>query len=186
MVLAAECYVWRGGMWEKIGISEALPIRSEYLMRCYESHGRIRAYRLADNGMRVHFEHRAAHSGRRLSTGYSGTDSLHPDAIPINPIYPATGFVAPHARPRSCAAREGLGTGDRQRMDATGVLLLRNRPALRSADHGRYWGRNRTGVCHTHSQSGQYVPLRHGLVIFSADAELELFATYCEGARDTY
>lgn len=85
MVLAAECYVWRGGVWEKISITEALPIRSEYLMRCCECHGRVRAHRLANNGMRAHFEHRRAHKGCSRSTGFSGTQSPHPDPVPNNP-----------------------------------------------------------------------------------------------------
>jgi len=85
MVKAVTCEVWRGNRWEEIDIDKALPIRSEYLMRCCECHGRVRAHRLADNGMRAHFEHRVAHSGCGLSTKYSGTDSLHPDAIPDKP-----------------------------------------------------------------------------------------------------
>ncbi len=100
MVLAAECYVWRGGAWEKISIAEALPIRSEYLMRCCECHGRVRAHRLANNGMRAHFEHRVAHSGCGLSTKYSGTDSLHPGAIPDKPNlsrYKLRRFTRPRA-----------------------------------------------------------------------------------------
>lgn len=88
MVLAAECYVWRGDVWEKIDIAEALPIRSEFLMRCCECHGRVRAHKEANNGMRAHFEHRRAHEGCRLSTKYSGTDSLHPDAVSDKPDLP--------------------------------------------------------------------------------------------------
>lgn len=85
MVLAVRCDVWRGDVWEEIGIDEALPIRSEYLMRCCECHGRVRAHKKANNGMRAHFEHRIAHKGCRRSTRFSGTPSLHPDAVPDKP-----------------------------------------------------------------------------------------------------
>jgi hypothetical protein len=82
MVKADTCAVWRGGVWEKIDIAEALPIRSEYRMRCCECRGRVRAHREASNGMRAHFEHCVAHSGCSLSTKFSGTHSPHPDAVP--------------------------------------------------------------------------------------------------------
>lgn len=85
MVLATECYVWRGDVWDKIGIAEALPIRSEFLMRCCECKGRVQPHREGNNGMQAHFEHRVAHRGCRLSTKYKGPDSLHPDAIPDKP-----------------------------------------------------------------------------------------------------
>ena len=85
MVLATECEVWRGSQWEKVDIVSALPIRSEYLMRCCECKGRVRAHREGINGMRAHFEHRIVHSGCSRSTKYIGTDTLHPDAIPDKP-----------------------------------------------------------------------------------------------------
>lgn len=85
MVKAVICDVWRGNRWEEIDITEALPIRSEYLLRCCECHGRVRAHRQANNGMPAHFEHRVAHSGCGLSTKYSGKGSLHPDAVPEKP-----------------------------------------------------------------------------------------------------
>lgn len=88
MVKAVTCQVWRGDQWEEIDIIEALPIRSEFLMRCCECHGRVRAHREANNGMQAHFEHRRAHKGCRRSTKYTGMDSLHPDAIPDKPILP--------------------------------------------------------------------------------------------------
>ena len=81
MVKAVICDVWRGNRWEEIDIDEALSIRSQYLMRCCECHGRVRAHREANNGMRAHFEHRLAHNGCRRSTKFSGTRSPHPDAL---------------------------------------------------------------------------------------------------------
>ncbi len=81
MVKATTCEVWRGNGWEEIGVAEALPIRSEYLMRCCECHGRVQAHRKANNGMRAHFEHRIAHDGCSLSTKFSGTRSPHPDVV---------------------------------------------------------------------------------------------------------
>lgn len=81
MVKAVTCDVWRGNRWEEIDIDEAIPIRSEYLMRCCECHGRVKAHRQANNGMRPHFEHWAAHDGCSRSTRFSGTRSPHPEAL---------------------------------------------------------------------------------------------------------
>jgi len=81
MVKATTCEVRHGNRWEEIAIAEALPVRSEYLMRCCECHGRVHAHRKGSNGMRAHFEHRVAHDGCSLSTKFSGTRSRHPDAV---------------------------------------------------------------------------------------------------------
>ena len=81
MVKATTCEVWRGNGWEEIGITEALEIRGQFDMRCCECHGRVTAHKKGKNGMRAHFEHRAAHDGCSLSTKFSGTRSLHPDAV---------------------------------------------------------------------------------------------------------
>lgn len=88
MVKAVTCEAWRGDQREAIDIAEALPIRSEFLMRCCECHGRVRVHREANNGMQAHFEHRRVHRGCRRSTKYTGMDSLHPDAIPDKPTLP--------------------------------------------------------------------------------------------------
>lgn len=81
MVKAVICEVWRGNGWQEIGIADALSIRWDSFMRCCECHGRVRAHREANNGMRAHFEHRVAHDGCSLSTKFSGAQSPHPDPL---------------------------------------------------------------------------------------------------------
>jgi hypothetical protein len=81
MAKSLICDLFRAQVWEKIGIEDALEIRGKYDMRCHKCHGRVQPHRKAVNGMKAHFEHRRAHKGCILSTGYDGTNSLHPDAL---------------------------------------------------------------------------------------------------------
>lgn len=81
MVKAVTCDVWRGNQWEEIDIAEALAVKGQFDMRCSECRGRVTAHKKGKNGMRAHFEHRAAHDGCRRSTGFSGAQSRHPDAL---------------------------------------------------------------------------------------------------------
>lgn len=81
MVKATICEVQRGNRWEEIGIADALQVKGQFDIRCCECRGRVTAHRKGSNGMRAHFEHRAAHDGCSLSTKFSGTRSPHPDAV---------------------------------------------------------------------------------------------------------
>jgi hypothetical protein len=80
---ADSCKAKVHGTWTSITIDEALGAYADYLKRCPECHGRVRAHRRAKNGMRAHFEHHRAHAGCSLSRGvpFSGHHSIHPEAI---------------------------------------------------------------------------------------------------------
>ena len=71
------CELRLRGEWVPIGLSEALRLHSSRDKRCPECHGKVRAHKEAENGMRAHFEHFEAHEGCSLGPVFSGHRSRH-------------------------------------------------------------------------------------------------------------
>lgn len=78
-----SCEIWTGARWEVWPVSAAYPYRKETLIRCHECKGPILLMQASSDGRNAaHFEHKPSHSGCSLvHSGYSGTRSLHPDAV---------------------------------------------------------------------------------------------------------
>jgi hypothetical protein len=77
-----ECEVKVRGVWQAIEIAHALGVDRGSVMRCPECHGPVRAHKAGTTGQRAHFEHIRKHAGCSLKpNGFSGTRTLHPDAL---------------------------------------------------------------------------------------------------------
>ncbi len=75
-----SCEIRMAAGWERISITDALSRRGE-TMRCPACHGPVKTHKEGTTGQRAHFEHVQAHTGCRLKSGFSGTESPHPDAL---------------------------------------------------------------------------------------------------------
>jgi hypothetical protein len=79
-----DCEVWDAAQaqeWRLVRVEDALLLGREVRKRCPECHGRVRAHKLANNGMRAHIEHVAKHSGCSRGSNFSGRPSIHPLAV---------------------------------------------------------------------------------------------------------
>jgi hypothetical protein len=80
---AAECEIKMQGEWRRIGVTAAVCIGRDSLMRCAECHGRVRVHKAGTTGQQAHFEHYTSHTGCSLTPrNFSGHRSLHPNALP--------------------------------------------------------------------------------------------------------
>ncbi|MFF8800790.1 MULTISPECIES: competence protein CoiA family protein [unclassified Methylobacterium] len=73
-----EALVQDGDQWIAVSPVEARAMLGKP-MRCPSCSGPVHLY--TGVGTKPHFGHNAAHTGCKLSHNFSGTASLHPDAI---------------------------------------------------------------------------------------------------------
>lgn len=79
---ADVCEVQVRGAWVPVPLEQALnQLDASRLKRCIECHGRVRAHRQGDNGMRAHFEHVERHEGCSLGPVFNGQKTPHPKAL---------------------------------------------------------------------------------------------------------
>ncbi|MFG1221667.1 hypothetical protein [Xanthobacter wiegelii] len=77
------CEIKSKGAWVPLPIEDALKLDGSIIKRCPQCHGRVRAHKQSNNGMRAHFEHFEAHPGCSRSRGarFLGKETFHPSAV---------------------------------------------------------------------------------------------------------
>lgn len=80
MPRSVTCEIQQNGRWVEISVADALKLTRGTRKRCVECHGPVRSHRAGGNGG-AHVEHLRRHKGCSRGDCFSGSKSLHPQAI---------------------------------------------------------------------------------------------------------